>query len=108
MNIPPLFRKPFLKILERDGRVTRVIHETPDAVHVSRLFTVPKDSVDVCPLIDLSEMNSFVDTPGTRMEHLEATTRLLQEPSWAAKVDSKDAFRAVLIVVLFRKYFVSE
>ena len=88
MNIPPLFRKPFLKILERDGRVTRVIHETPDAVHVSRLFTVPKDSVDVRPIIDLSEISSFVDTPGTRMEHLEATTRLLQEPSWTAKVSA--------------------
>ena len=102
-----MFKKPFLKIWERDGIATRVIHEIPDAVHVSRLFTVPKDIVDVRPIIDLSEMNSFVDTPGTRMEHLEATTRLLQEPSWAAKVDIKDAFWAVLIVVLFRKYFVS-
>ena len=92
MNITPLFNKPFRKIWERDDIATRVIHEIPDAVHVSRLFTVPKDSVDVRPIIDLSEMNSFVDTPGTRMEHLEATTRLLQEPSWAAKVDIKDAF----------------
>ena len=78
-NIPLL--KPFLEIWERDGIATRVIHEIPDAVHVSRLFTVPKDSVDVRPIIDLSEMNSFVVTPRTKMEHLEDTTRLLQEPS---------------------------
>ena len=39
------------------------------------------------------------------MEHLEDTTRLLQEPSWAAKVDIKDAFWSVLIAVLFRRYF---
>ena len=88
MNIPPLFRKPVLKILERDDSVTRVIHETPVAVQVSRLFTVPNDSVDVCPLIDLSELNSFVDTLRTRMKHLEATTRLLEEPSGAAKVSA--------------------
>ena len=102
-NIPIL--KPFLEIWERDGIATRDIHEIPDAVHVSRMFTVPKDLVDRRPIIDLSEMNSFVDTPGTKMEHLEDTTRLLQEPSWAAKVDIKDAFWAVLISTLFRKYF---
>ena len=88
MNIPPLFRKPFLKILEKDGRGTQVIHEIPDAVHASRLFTVPKDSLDVCTLFDLSEMNLFVDTPITRMEQLDATTRLLQDPSWTAKVSA--------------------
>ena len=37
-------------------------------------------------------MNFYVITPKTKMEHLEDTTRLLQEPSWAAKVDIKDAF----------------
>ena len=98
-------KKPFLKIWERDGIATRVIHEIPDAVYVSRLFTVPKDIVEVRPIIDLSTMNSFIDTPSTRMEHLESTTRLLQEPSWAAKVDIKDAFWAVWISVHFRKYF---
>ena len=85
---PPWFRKPFQKILERDGSVTRVIHENPDAVQVSRLFTVPNDSVVVCPLIDRSELNSFVDTLRTRMKHLEVTTRLLEEPSVAAKVSA--------------------
>ena len=33
-------------------------------------------------------MNSFVDTLRTRMKHLEVTTRLLEEPSVAAKVSA--------------------
>ena len=33
--------------------VTCDIHETPDAVLVSRLFSVPKNKSDVCPIIDL-------------------------------------------------------
>ena len=102
-NIPLL--DPFLEVWERDGIATRVIHEIPDAVYVSRLFTVPKDVTDVRPIIDLSTMNTFIDTPSTRMEHLESTTRILQEPSWAAKVDIKDAFWAVMIAIRFRKYF---
>ena len=92
-------------IWKRDDIATCDIHEIPDAVHVSRLFTVPKDKSDVRPIIDLSEMNSYVVTPKTKMEHLEDTTRLLQEPSWATKVDIKDAFWSVLIAVLFRRYF---
>ena len=81
------------------------IHEIPDVVHVSHLFIVPKDKKDVRPILYLSEMNTFVMTPKTKMEHLEDTTRLLQEPSWAAKVDIKDAFWSVLIAVMFRRYF---
>ena len=79
--------KPFLEIWKRDDIATCDIHEIPDAVYVSRLFTVPRDSKDVRPIIDLSEMNTFLVTPRTKMEHLEDTTRWLQEPSGAAKVD---------------------
>ena len=68
--------------------MTSVIHENPVVVQVSRLFTVPNDSVVVCPLIDRSELNSFVDTLRTRMKHLEVTTRLLEEPSVAAKASA--------------------
>ena len=65
-NIPLV--DPFLEVWERDGIATRVIHEIPDAVYVSRLFTVPKDDVDERPIVDLSTMNLFIDTPSTRME----------------------------------------
>lgn len=68
--------------------MTSVIHENPVVVQVSRLFTVPNDSVVVCPLIVRSELNSFVDTLRTRMKHLEVTTRRLEEPSVAAKVSA--------------------
>ena len=96
---------PFLEIWKEQDIATCVIHEIPDRVFVSRLFTVPKDKTDVRPIIDLSEMNTYVNTPRTKMEHLEDTTRLLQEPSWAAKVDIKDAFWSVLIATFFRRYF---
>ena len=49
-------------------------------------------------------MNTFLVTPRTKMEHLEDTTRWLQEPSGAAKVDIKVAFWSVLIAVLIRKH----
>ena len=97
--------RPFLKIWKEQDIATCVIHEIPDQVFVSRLFTVPKDKTDVRPIIDLSVMNTYVNTPKTKMEHLQDTTRLLQEPSWSAKVDIKDAFWSVLIATLFRKYF---
>ena len=37
--------KPFLVIWKRDDIATCDIHEIPDAVHVSRLLTVPKDKL---------------------------------------------------------------
>ena len=97
--------EPFLVTWEEHDIATCDIHEIPDQVFVSRLFTVPKDKIEVRPVIDLSEMNKSVKTPRTKMEHLEDTTRLLQEPSWAAKLDIKDAFWSVIIVMCFRRYF---
>ena len=64
--------------------------QIPVVVHVSRLFIVPKDKKDVRPILYLSKMNTFVMTPKTKMEHLEDTTRLLQEPSWAAKIEIEE------------------
>ena len=81
---------PFLGIWEEHDIVTCDIHEIPDRVHVSRLFIVPKDKKDVRPILDLSEMNTYVMTPKTKMEHLEDTTRLLREPSWAAKIEIEE------------------
>ena len=52
--------KPFLVRWKGDDIATCDIHEIPDAVHVSRLFTVPKDKLNVRPIFDLSELNSFV------------------------------------------------
>ena len=50
-------------------------------------------------------MNEFVESPKFKMEHLRKTTKVLQSPSWAAKIDIQDAFLSVLISVYFRKYF---
>ena len=50
-------------------------------------------------------MNSYVKTPKFKMEHLHKTTRCLQSPSWAAKVDIQDAFLSVLISLYFRRFF---
>ena len=79
--------------------------EIPSEVHVSRLFGVPKDEIDVRPIIDLSFLNKFIKTPRFKMEHLDRTLRLLQHPAWAGIVDVQDAFLSVWIAPVFRKYF---
>ena len=56
-------KKPFL-VRWRGGYIaTRDIHEFPDAVHVSRLLTVPKDKLNVRSIFDPSELNSFCGPP---------------------------------------------
>ena len=62
-----------------DDIATCDIHEIPDAVHVSRLFTVPKDKLNVRPIFDLSELNSFVvPLKGSQaLFHLEWTKKVI-------------------------------
>ena len=96
---------PFILEWVKEDIVTHNILEIPERVHISRLFHVPKDKDKIRPIIDLSFMNTFVVSPKFKMEHLRKTTKVLQSPSWAAKVDIQDAFLSVLISVFFRRYF---
>ena len=99
-ELTPILREWLLR-----DTVTVNYGEIPSKVHVSRLFTVPKDETDIRPIIDLSFLNQFILTPTFKMEHLEKTLRLLQHPSWAGIVDVQDAFLSVWIAPAFRKYF---
>ena len=56
-------KKPFLVRWRGDDIATCDIHEFPDAVHVSRLLTVPKDKLNVRSIFDPSELNSFCGPP---------------------------------------------
>ena len=99
------FLMPFILEWVKEDIVTHNILEIPERVHISRLFHVPKDKDKIRPIIDLSFMNTFVVSPKFKMEHLRKTTKVLQSPSWAAKVDIQDAFLSVLISVFFQRFF---
>ena len=94
---------PFiLDWLERDIITTQNI---PTRVFWSRLFHVPKADGRKRPVLDLSALNLYIKTPGLKMEHLGKILPNVWQSMWATTLDIVDAFLAVLIAKIFRKYF---
>ena len=65
-------------------------HSSPGLYH--RLFTVPKASGGVLPVIDLSPLNILIQNPSFRMETAESIRASLQQGEWACHFDLKDAY----------------
>ena len=57
----------------------------------SRLFATPKRDGSMRPIIDLSPLNRFIDTPHFQMENLATVKSLLKQGHFMTKIDLKDA-----------------
>ena len=63
----------------------------------SRLFVIPKRDGSMRPVIDLSPLNHFIDTPHFQMENLATVKSLLRQGHFMTKIDLKDAYFSVAI-----------
>merc|ERR1712236_3606 len=73
--------------------------------HFSRLFTVPKDTNKLRPIIDLSSLNKNIKKVGLKMQDLSSIPQLIKPGMWAVKLDLKDAYFHVPLHPTVRKYF---
>ena len=76
-----------------------------DVVHFSRLFYVTKKSGSIRTIPSLSFLNTFISTPGLKMESLSKILPHIVQGMWASSLDVTDAFMSVKISPLFQKYF---
>ena len=70
----------------------------------NRLFLVPKPNNQWIPVLDLSTLNTFLNTEPFKMETPETIRTSLQVGEWVTSIDFKDAYFHIPIHSQSRKY----
>ena len=70
----------------------------------NRLFLVPKPNNRWRPVLDLSNLNTFLNTESFKMETPETIRTSLQAGEWVTSIDFKDAYFHIPIHSQSRKY----
>ena len=70
----------------------------------NRLFLVPKPNNQWRPVLDLSTLNTFLNTESFKMETPETIRTSLQAGEWVTSIDFKDAYFHIPIHSQSRKY----
>ena len=84
------------------GVIEETVLETGD--WVSNVFVVPKPDGTGRIILDLTQLNKFVEYQHFKMESLNTATQLLHKNAWMASVDLKDAYYSFKIREQDRKY----
>ena len=88
--------------LVEKGAVEKV--SEPGLGYYSRLFLRPKATGGSRPILDLSQLNPFIESPKFHQETLESIRRALKPDHWTFSVDLKDAFFQIPIHKKSRMY----
>jgi hypothetical protein len=83
--------------------VRELPHPSKD-VFLSTLFLVPKKDGGQRPVINLKQLNGFVQAPHFKMEGIHTLKALLLPGDWMVKIDLKDAYFSVPIHPDHRKF----
>ena len=79
--------------------------ENPNSLgFYNRLFLVPKPNNRWRPILDLSTLNTFLNTGSFKMETPETIRTSLQAGEWVTSIDFKDAYFHIPIHSQSRKY----
>ena len=79
--------------------------ENPNSLgFYNRLFLVPKPNNRWRPILDLSTLNTFLNTGSFKMETPETIRTFLQAGEWVTSIDFKDAYFHIPIHSQSRKY----
>jgi hypothetical protein len=82
----------------------RAIEEGSGRGFYSRLFTIPKKTGDLRPVLNLRPLNEYLTAPKFKMETLSNVCRMLRPGDWMTSLDLSDAFLHVAIHPASRKY----
>ena len=113
-SVPPPFSMPAnlevrqaldgeVRTLLQKGAVERV-RNTSSPGFYSRLFTVPKASGGLRPVLDLSPLNVYLRKVRFRMETVQNVRAAIRSRDWGASIDLKDAYFHVEIHPADRKW----
>lgn len=90
------------KLLQKEA-ITLVMNSHEQSF-VSQLFAVPKKDGGTRPVVNLKQLNSFVQPESFKMEGIHSLKDLLKAGDWMTKVDLKDAYFAIPVSRHHRKY----
>ena len=96
------FQQAIQKLLAKGAIEPVIDHSSPG--FYSRLFLVPKKDGGWRPVIDLSQLNEFLEIPHFRMETAEGIMKALQRKEWAVTLDLRDAYLHIPMSRGSRKY----
>ena len=71
---------------------------------VSNIFLVPKRDGKSRPVINLKDLNVFIQYDHFKMEGIHLLRDLLQPQDWLGKIDLKDAYYVIPVWKDHRKY----
>lgn len=80
---------PFVEKFLNQGVIVKVPSQK---CFQSKLFTVPKSSGSLRPILDLKKLNAFICTPTFKMSNHQSLREILPGQSWMAKLDIQDAY----------------
>lgn len=95
-------RKEVAALLEKQASV--VVHKVSSPGFYSTLFVVPKPNGKWRPVIDLSALNAFIDTPNFKMETTRAVRNAVAPGDFGVSLDLSDAYLHVPIHLSSMKY----
>ena len=111
LRLPPL-HDPFNSPEERTDIDTevrsllqkRAIEGCSGKGFYSRIFTIPKKTGDLRPVLNLRPLNQFLTAPKFKMETLANICRMLKPGDWLMSIDLSDAFLHVAVHPASCKY----
>jgi len=82
----------------------KAIEEASSPGFTSRLFTIPKSTGDLRPVLNLRPLNRYVPARSFKMETIKSVCNMLQKNDYLTSIDLADAFLHILIHPSHRKY----
>ena len=95
------------KLEEMLKKVIAPVQNEPEQ-SVSSIFIVPKISSGFRPVINLKNLNSYVECNHFKMEGLLLLNKLLEEGGYLCKLDLKDCYFSVPLHLDSQKYLTSQ
>ena len=88
--------------LLQKGAIEKV--QFKDDQFVSNLFLVPKKDNSLRPVINLRQLNEFIEYRHFKQENLSYALDLIQKNDYCCSIDMKDAYFSISIHPDFQKY----
>ena len=82
----------------------RAIEECKGTGFYSRLFTIPKKTGGLRPVLNLRPLNQYMTAPKFKMETIKNICQMLRPGDWLSSIDLSDAFLHVAMAPSSRRY----